>query len=304
MPAADRVLDFSHAHAHLSVRDEQLIIQAKDQPSLSVPIAEIAVVLLGSPRLSLTQPVLAKLSLANAGVVLCGDNHLPAGMVLPVSANALSTQRLREQCDMSEPRRKRLWQSVVVAKIRAQAACLDDHGIDGEGVRSLASQVRSGDPDNLEATAAQRYWPLLFGNDFRRRTDAADCNRLLNYGYAILRAGVARSICGAGLHPSLGIHHRSRSNPFCLADDLMEPYRPLVDHEVKSIVGEWGTDVELSPAIKKRLVEATQERLEHAGEWRASYEWFDRTAQSLTSGTSAGDAEVFYPAGLLRAEKR
>lgn len=303
MPAADRVLDFSHAHVHLSVRDEQLVIQSKDQPAVSVPVTEVAVVLLGSPRLSLTQPVLARLAAVNAGVVVCGENHLPAGMLLPMTANALSAQRLRRQCDLSQPHRKRLWQSVVVAKIRAQAACLDDHGVDGAPVRTLAGRVRSGDPDNLEATAAQRYWPLLFGPDFRRRPDGPDCNRLLNYGYAVLRAAVARAVCGAGLHPSLGIHHHARGNPFCLVDDLMEPYRPLVDHAVRSIVGEWGADATLTPAVKQRLVEAVMARVRHAGEWRASCEWFDRTAQSVLAGRDAAQARVFYPEGLFHAER-
>lgn len=299
MPAADRVLDFSLTPAYLSVRNEQLVIRGKDDSSLTVPLAEIAVVLLASPSVTLTQPVLAGLLAANATVVVTGENHLPAGMLLPDSANTLSTQRLREQIAMTAPRRKRLWQSIVVAKIRAQAATLEDHGLDAAGVRSLAGRVRSGDPDNLEATAAQRYWPLLFGIDFRRRTDAADCNRLLNYGYAVLRAAIARAICAAGLHASLGLHHRSRSNPFCLADDLMEPYRPLVDHEVRTIVGEWGKDVSITPSIKQRLVAAVSQRIEHNNEWRSASEWFDRTATSILSTSEPAATPVFYPEGML-----
>jgi CRISPR-associated protein Cas1 len=142
---------------------------------------------------------------------------------------------------------------------------------------------------------------MLLGEHFRRRTDAADCNRLLNYGYAVLRAALARSICGAGLHPSLGIHHRSRDNPFCLADDLMEPYRPLVDSEVRRIVGEWGHDMAMTPAIKQRLVEVVQQRIEHRGEWRSACEWFDRTAQSLVQPAAAARSRVFYPDGVLTA---
>jgi CRISPR-associated protein Cas1 len=301
MPAADRVLDFAQSPAYLSVRNEQLVIRSNDNPTITVPIAEIAVVLLSGPAVTLTQPVLAALLAANACLVVAGANHLPAGMLLPISSNALSTQRLGEQINMSQPTRKRLWQSVVIAKILAQAAVLEEHGGEPGALRALASRVRSGDPDNLESTAAQRYWPLLFGAEFRRRTDAADCNRLLNYGYAVLRASLARSICAAGLHPSLGIQHRSRSNPFCLADDLMEPYRPLIDSEVRRIVGEWGNDVSLMPAIKQRLVEAVHRRIEHDGEWRDSWEWFDRTAQSLLSANGASLARIFYPNGILRA---
>lgn len=296
MPAADRVLDFSSNPAYLSVRNEQLVIQAKDKSCVTIPLAEIAVVLLDGPGVTLTQPVLAGLLATNAIVVVCASNHLPAGMLLPTSAHTLCTQRLRQQIAMSEPRRKRLWQSVVIAKIRAQAATLKDHGIDPAPLRTLVPQVRSGDPDNLEATAAQRYWPLLLGTEFRRRFDANDCNRLLNYGYAVLRAGIARAISAAGLNVSLGIHHRSRENPFCLADDLMEPYRPLIDHEVRCIVGEWGPDVQLMPAIKQRLVEATQQRIEHQGQWRNAPEWFARTAGSLLT---SDPPTVFYPEGLL-----
>lgn len=301
MPVGDRVLDFSSTPARLSVRNEQLVIEFKEQPSLSVPVAEIAVVLLCGQALTLTQPVLSTLLAANACVVVGGLNGLPAGMLLPISANLLSTQRLYEQIDMGEPRRKRLWQSVVVAKILAQAGTLAEHDIDPSPVSALADQVRSGDPDNVEATAAQRYWPLLFGESFRRRAEVHDCNRLLNYGYAILRAAVARSVCGTGLHPALGIHHRSRGNPFCLVDDLMEPYRPLVDSEVKRIVGEWGTDVDLMPTVKKRLVETVQQRIGNAGEWRAASDWFDRTAQSLLA--ERDPPAVFYPEGILQTER-
>lgn len=298
MPAADRVLDFSLQPAYLSVRNEQLVIRGEEDVSHTIPLAEIAVVLLACPRITLTQPVLAGLAAANAAVVVTGDDHLPAAMLLPASVNTLSTQRLRRQIAMSAPRRKRLWQSIVIAKIRAQAAVLEDHGIGSSSVRPLAACVRSGDPDNLEATAAQRYWPLLFGPNFRRRPDIGDCNRLLNYGYAVLRAAIARAICAAGLHPSLGLHHHGRGNPFCLADDLMEPYRPLVDHEVRAIVGEWGGDVGMTPAIKHRLVESVQQRLEHRGEWRQSAEWFQRTAQSLLE--DGGRPALFYPESLLR----
>jgi CRISP-associated protein Cas1 len=305
MPAADRVRDFSYSPAYLSVKNEQLVIDAKEFPAVSVPLNEIAVVLLNGPALTLTQTVLAKLLAVNATVVIGGENHLPAGMLLPISSNTLSTQRLFQQIQMTEPRKKRLWQSVVVAKILSQAVCLHDHGIDPQPIRLLADQVRSGDPDNLEATAAQRYWPLLFGPDFRRRFDAGDCNGLLNYGYAVLRAFVARSVCAAGLHPALGIFHRSRGNPFCLVDDLMEPYRPLVDSTVKSITQDWGIDVALSPKIKKQLVECVQQRVRHEKESRVLAEWIDKTAQSVLRSPDAPEASVeapvFYPSGMLKA---
>lgn len=301
MPAAERILDFSSARAFLSVRQKQIIIRTDDQPTLSVPLEETAVVILAGPEVTLTQPLLAELVDRNATVVISNASHLPTGMLLPLSGNALSTQRLYLQVAMKRPFAKRLWQQVVRCKVLSQARALAHFDADPESLRILADDVRSGDPDNIESQAAARYWTLLFdGFDFQRRFDRDDANRLLNYGYAVLRAAVARAICGAGLHPALGIHHRARGNPFCLADDLMEPYRPLVDIEVRTIVGEQGLDAPLDPANKRRLVAAATQRLEHDGENRSGFEWFDRTAQSVVRSLTEGDAHVFYPDSLWR----
>lgn len=301
MPAAERILDFSSARAFLSVRQKQILIRTDDQPTLSVPLEETAVVILAGPEVTLTQPLLAELVERNAAVVVSGPSHLPTGMLLPISGNALSTQRLYQQMAMTRPTAKRLWQQVVRCKVLAQARALAQFEGDPDSLRVLADMVRSGDPDNIESQAAARYWPLLFdGFDFQRRYDRDDANRLLNYGYAVLRAAIARAICGAGLHPALGIHHRARGNPFCLADDLMEPYRPLVDIEVRSIVGEQGLDAPLDTANKRRLVAAATQRLIHDGENRSGFEWFDRTAQSLVRTLTDRDARVFYPESLWR----
>jgi CRISPR-associated protein Cas1 len=299
MPAADRVLDLSATPAFVSVRNEQLVIRPQDGDEASLPLVEVATVILGGSRTTLTQPVLAGLAEANAGVVIGGANHQPVAMLLPTQANTLATQRLHEQIEMSEPRRKRLWQSVVVAKIKAQARLLADLNLDAKPIRALADRVKSGDPENVEATAAQRYWPTLMGPAFRRRFDRPGTNSLLNYGYAVLRAAIARAICAAGLHPSLGIHHRGRGNAFCLADDLMEPYRPLVDGIAHAIVGEDGPDVAMSPPIKKRLIEAVMQRLEHDGEWRTTGEWFAKTAGSVLESPDEKRPTVFYPRGIL-----
>ncbi|KAA0212968.1 MAG: type II CRISPR-associated endonuclease Cas1 [Leptolyngbya sp. PLA3] len=303
--SADRVIDFSMGQAHLSVRYDQLVIERKDQPLVSTPIDEIAVLVLANRRVTLTQAVLSKLMDAGGAVLIADEAMLPSGMMLPLNAHTTQTQRMIAQANASQPICKRIWQQIVIAKIRAQAAALQLRTGDSAGLGEMAQTVRSGDPENMEAQAAQRYWPLLFEDpDFRRRRERDDQNKLLNYGYAVLRAAVGRAICASGLHPSLGVHHRSRNNPFCLADDLMEPWRPLIDLEVAEMVGELGSDAPLDSRAKQRLVGVLHERLSDSGESRTVVEWISRSAASLaralTEDMAAGEIRLFFPEGLTR----
>jgi CRISPR-associated protein Cas1 len=301
VPGAERILDFSIGQARLSVRYDQLIIQRDDLPDVSTPLEEVAVAIFSSPRLSLTQSVLAGLMRAGAAVVVCDQAMLPSGLMLPLTAHFAQTQRMIAQATAPVPLKKRLWQQIVRAKVRAQAANLLSYRNDDGGLAALAATVRSGDPANVEAHAAQRYWVRLFGDgDFRRRRDAPDQNRLLNYGYAVLRAAVGRALCAAGLHPSLGVNHHHRNNPWCLADDLMEPYRPLIDAHVVAIEGEYGADIGLEPRIKERLVAALHERLDHDGEARTAFEWIERSASSLARAFLREERALFFPEGLLK----
>lgn len=297
---ADRVLDFSLGQAHLCVRHDQLVVKRDGLPDATTPLAEAAVVVLASRRVTCTLSVLDGLMQAGAAVVVCDGSMLPSGMMLPLAGHGWQTQRMIAQATATAPTRKRLWRQVVRAKVRAQGSVL--HGLRGDdcGLFALAQEVRSGDPMNIEAQAAQRYWPLLFDSpEFLRRRGAPDQNRLLNYGYAVLRGAVGRAICAAGLHPSLGVHHKSRSNPFCLADDLMEPYRPLVDAEVRELAGEFGPGVELDPAVKARLAGVMHERLGHEGEQRTVFEWVARSAASLARCLMGEDDELFFPDALV-----
>ncbi len=265
-PSRERFIDISAAPARLSVRDGCLVVEPKEGEPVRIPAAELCAVVIAHPQASASLPALAMLMASNVPVVVCGPDMQPTGMLLPISGNTLSSQRMLAQAAASVPLRKRLWASVVRAKVLAQATALEglrpaDTPPDA-GLRSLAGRVRSGDPDNVEAQAAARYWPLVFGDSaFRRRFDAEDQNRLLNYGYAVLRAAIGRAICAAGLHPTLGLHHRHRENAYCLCDDLMEPYRPLVDAEVAKIAGEHGPDAPLNPPTKRRLAELLSLRL-------------------------------------------
>lgn len=231
-----KTLEFSTPGTRLSVSRRQLVIDRPDQPKVTRPIEDLGVVIVDDVRATYTQSVFLELLDAGATVLVSGRNHLPVGIMLPLDAHHVQTERHRAQIAAKEPVRKRVWQALIRAKIAQQAAVLTHFTGGHAGLAHMAGRVRSGDPENLEAQAAQRYWPRLFGAVFRRDRDADGVNALLNYGYAVIRAAVARAIVAAGLIPSLGVHHRNRSNPFCLADDLFEPYRPYVDWRVKLLM--------------------------------------------------------------------
>ncbi|MCE5268629.1 MAG: type II CRISPR-associated endonuclease Cas1 [Planctomycetaceae bacterium] len=199
----NRILDFSEAPARLRVRVAQLVVLREDRPEVSVPLADLAVVVVAHPQVTYTQAVLSGLAEAGGVFVACDGHNLPVGMLLPLAAHFAQAERFAAQARAPLPVRKRLWRQIVRAKIEAQAALLVElRGMDF-GLKALVSHVHSGDPSNVEARAARRYWPQVFADlDFRRHRENEDQNILLNYGYAVLRAIVARAICTAGLHPS------------------------------------------------------------------------------------------------------
>ena len=231
-----RTLEISREPAHLSVRNEQLVLKRDGQTVGQVPCEDIGVVLVDHPQTTYTHGALAKLAASDAAVVICGRDHLPAAILLPMTDHSQVVWRLDAQLGVSRPLRKQLWKQLVVAKILAQAQNLPTDEPAHRKLLRLARDVRSGDPRNVEAQAARVYWAnWLWQDEFRRDPNGTGLNRFLNYGYAVLRAAVARAIVAAGLLPSLGIHHCNRSNAFCLADDLMEPLRPLVDDRVREL---------------------------------------------------------------------
>lgn len=223
----------------------------------SVPIEDIGVIILDHKRITITQAALGELLDNNAAVITCDSHRMPTGLMLPLSGNTTQSERFRDQIDASLPLKKQLWQQTVQAKILNQSAVLYRHKqLDCGNMEAWAKQVRSGDPDNLEGRAAAFYWPQLFGHiaGFRRDREGSPPNNLLNYGYAILRAVVARSLVGSGLLPTLGIHHRNRYNAYCLADDIMEPYRPYVDRIVAEIVDSGIDCSQLTVELKSKLL--------------------------------------------------
>lgn len=256
--------------AYLSVKLEQLEIRfpevenclnlldsIKEQSVKRIPIEDIGVVVLDNRQITITQGALAKLLDNNVAVITCDEHRMPSGLMLPLSCNTIQSQRFQEQIEASTPLKKQLWQQTIQAKIFNQSVVLRKlRNLDCENMESWAKQVKSGDSDNLEGRAAAFYWQNLYGHikGFRRDREGVPPNNLLNYGYAILRAVVARSLVGSGLIPTLGIHHHNRYNAYCLADDIMEPYRPYVDVLVDEIVDSGIDCSRLTTEIKSKLL--------------------------------------------------
>ncbi len=231
----DRFVDIATDGRHLSVHRGFLVVTASSDASGGreevgrVPLDDVAAVIVHAHGVTWTTNLVCALAERGASVVFCGPNHAPVALCLPLEAHHTQNARMRAQWAAGRPLQKQLWREIVVAKIRWQGAMLAAHGHEAGPFDFLARKVRSGDPDNVEAQAARRYWPLMMGPDFRRDRNSEGANALLNYGYTVLRSVCARAVVAAGLHPSIGVHHANRANAFALADDLIEPLRPLVD---------------------------------------------------------------------------
>ncbi len=224
-----RTIDISEA-AYLHLKNQQLLIDKERETVGQIPIEDLGVLILEHPAIVLTQRVVIACQKNNVVVVFCDEKHLPYSVILPIAeSNKLHTKILRQQFNITEPTRKRLWQQIIQQKIKQQARTLQLLDKKHVRLKSLSQKVKTGDSGNCEAIAAQTYWKTLFGTEFRRNVELEGINSLLNYGYSIIRAMIARSICGAGLHPSLGLFHHNQYNSLCLADDLMEPFRPWID---------------------------------------------------------------------------
>jgi CRISPR-associated protein Cas1 len=259
-----RTVEISREAAHLSVQMDQLLLKRNDCILASIPCEDIGVVLVDHPGTTYTHAALAQLAAADAAVVVCGRDHLPAAILLPLADHSQVVWRQRDQAAISGPLRKQLWKQIVQAKIRAQADNLP-LGPPRTRLLELARSVRSGDPTNHEAQAARVYWSAFFEQiAFRRDRRGDGPNPLLNYGYTVLRAAIARAIVVAGLSASAGLKHRNRSNAFCLADDLIEPMRPLVDRVVKGLLDRG--EVELNQPSKAALLELLTTETELAGQ--------------------------------------
>jgi len=267
----------------------------------TLPLTDIAALIVSHPQVSYTHAVLSGLAAAGATFIACDEKHLPAAMLLPLVSHSTQTERFAAQAQLSLPTRKRIWQEIVRAKLLSQARLLEERTGRDWGLGPLASRVRSGDAGNLESQAARIYWRALFG-DFRRDPEGEGVNSCLNYGYAVVRAIVARALCGAGLHPSFGVHHHNRYDAFCLADDLMEPFRPLADHVVACLRDEHGPEVALDQESKRAILEGVLARYMAEGELRTMFDWASRAASSLAAVIEGREDKLHIPL-LIRTQE-
>jgi CRISPR-associated protein Cas1 len=309
--------------AYLSFKNEQLVIKLpeveknKSLPASfkqgavkTIPIEDVGVVVLDNRQITITQGLLAALSENNAVLINCDFKHLPFSILLPTAVHNTYTEKLRFQLDASVPLKKNLWQQTIIAKIKNQAAMLEKLGIDAARMYYLASIVKSGDIENCEGRAAAYYWKVIFDGEyqgdfqsdqylseipFKRHRYGEPPNNLLNYGYAILRGVVARSLVASGLLTALGIHHRNKYNAYCLADDMMEPYRPLVDELVLQIAFA-GDDLEqLTPEIKRKLLQIPAMDIFIDGQKSPLMVGMQRTTASLMQCFEGESRKLIYP---------
>jgi CRISPR-associated protein Cas1 len=256
-----RTIEISTEPACLTVQLDQLLIRRGSDLVGSIPCEDIGVVLVDHPQTTYSHAALTRLAEFGAALVVCGNDHLPIAMLLPLADHCQVVWRLHEQLAASKPLCKQLWKQLIHAKILAQARNISQDVPARLKLMNLARNVRSGDPGNVEAHAARVYWRNWIPEKeaFRRDSESDGLNALLNYGYAVLRAAVARAVVAAGMLPSLGLNHRHRANAFCLADDLMEPLRPLVDFRVRDLLSRGHRTVE--PDSKAQLLRLLAENV-------------------------------------------
>ena len=250
-----RIVEVADDRRHLFMHRGFMVVQDTEGERKElgqVPLDDIAAVIANAHGLSYTNNLLVALAGRGAPFVLCAANHNAVGMLLPIEGNFEQAKRIEAQIAASLPTHKRLWAAVVRSKLEQQAAALEATGAPSVPLSALIAKVKSGDPENLEAQGARRYWGLLFGDKFRRDQDAGGLNAMLNYGYTVLRATTARAIIAAGLHPSIGLHHSHDNNAMRLVDDIMEPFRPVIDLKVWQL--QRNHEEHITPDTKRALV--------------------------------------------------
>lgn len=296
--------------AYLSKKNKQLVVRLpeveindtlseiiKKEAKAIIPIEDIGIVILDDQRIIITQGLIESLLANNVALVTCDSTHHPTGLMLNLAGNNLQSAKFQAQLNAPQPLSKRLWQQTIKAKITNQAMLLKRFGKEATNLLRWAGEVRSGDPDNLEARAATYYWKNLFPeiNGFRREREGPPPNNLLNYAYAILRAIIARNLVGSGLLPTLGIHHRSQYNHYCLADDIMEPYRPFADAMVCEIIRNGEDHTELGTSVKKQLLGLATVDVLFGDERSPLMNAAQRTTASLARCFEGMAKKVLYP---------
>jgi CRISPR-associated protein Cas1 len=290
--------------ARISIKQQQLLVNLEYKET-SVPIEDIGVIILDHYQIQITHHVFNSLLDNNAAIITCNEKHHPIGLLLNLDGNTLQSEKFQAQIQASEPLKKQLWQQTIKAKIRNQHFTLRNWGYEGDYLYKLKDKVQSGDSTNVEAQASRFYWNHLFDEEdflFLRERYGDYPNNLLNYGYAILRATVARGLVASGLLPTLGIFHRNRYNAYCLADDIMEPYRPYVDNLVKEIMLYYEPEErELSKTIKSRLLGIPAMDIFIDDKKSPLMVGLQRTTASLASCFEGSTRKIIYPEILKEA---
>jgi CRISPR-associated protein Cas1 len=284
--------------AYLKTKNEQLVIEVLDtDETKSVPIEDIGIVILDHQQITITQAVMAKLLQNNTALITCNDTHHPVGLQLCLDGHTLQSQKFKAQISSSAPLKKQLWQQTVAIKIENQAALLAAERAENKYLLHLACTVKSGDSGNNEAKAAAYYWKHIFPEflQFRRERYGPPPNNLLNYGYAILRAIVARSLVASGLLPTLGIFHKNQYNAYCLADDIMEPYRPFADQVVCNIIRMNGKFLEITPSMKRDLLSIPVMDVIIEGQKSPLMNAVQRTTASLAKCFEGSGRKILFP---------
>jgi len=295
----DRIVDIASDDLFLSVYRGFLVVREGNVERGRIALDDIGGVIAHAHGLTWSNTVFTRLSERGVPVVLCGSNHAPVSVVWPIDGHHLQGARMRAQLAASRPLGKQIWQQIIRAKIAMQGRVLTLNGQEAGAFDLLVRRVKSGDPENIEAQAARRYWRMMFGSEFTRDRTVGGINGLLNYGYTVLRAVVSRNICGAGLHPTIGIFHSNRANAFALTDDLMEPYRPLVDHVVKGLLAHGIDDV--NAEAKRELARITALDLEQDGQISPLGGQVSRLVHSLANSFQSGRASLCLPDAIVMA---
>ena len=298
-----RVIEISDPLVSLSLLRGFMLVKISGEEKARIPLADIDILILNGSGSVLTTNLLNQLLENGVMVIVLGSNYLPSGIFYPTNPHFLHKQKINLQIQAAKPLNKRLWQAVVKEKILNQAAILSFFGGAKEKqLLELARKVSSGDKENLEAQAARKYWQRLFGTEFRRDYSSQGINSLLNYGYAVLRAATARAVFAVGLHPAIGIHHSNQENAFCLVDDLMEPFRPIVDFLVRKLVEKEEKIEELNPEMKKFLTKILTLDLSTAAGTTPISNCLLRLAQSLVRSLEEGEMKLEFPLSPMPME--
>ena len=293
-----RTLYFGNS-AYLSLRNNQLVVKKQGEEEKTVPIEDVGFIVLDNPQITITNALFEALIENNCAIINCGKTHLPIGLLLPLSGNILQSEKFQSQIEASLPLKKQLWQQTIQQKILNQAKVLQQNrGIEVKNMLTWANDVRSGDIDNREAVAAAYYWKEMFPSipDFTRDRTGIPPNNLLNYGYAILRGIVARALVASGLLPTFGIHHHNRYNAYCLADDIMEPYRPIVDKLVVNLKDfDGGYPDDISKEMKVELLKIPVVDVVIDGRRSPLMNAISMTTASLSKCFEGESRKILYP---------